>query len=87
MAYIKRIQALEPGTTAEQAPVPLRRSELISQGDQMLDNLQWEATKARTFLQEQLGASSRQSLSDEQLLAFNIMLENEIVNRSASTAK
>lgn len=86
VAYIKRIQALEPGTTAEQAPVPLRRSELISQGDQMLDNLQWEATKARTFLQEQLGASSRQSLSDEQLLAFNIMLENEIVNRSASTA-
>ena len=85
VAYIKRLQALEPGTTADQAPVPLRRSELISQGDQMLDDLQWEATKARTFLQEQLGASSRQSLSDEQLLAFNIMLENEIVNRSAST--
>jgi len=39
------------------------------------------------FLQEQLGANSRQSLSDEQLLAFNIMLENEIVNRSASTTK
>jgi hypothetical protein len=85
VAYIKRLQALEPGTTADQAPVPLRRSELISQGDQMLDDLQWEATKARTFLQDQLGASSRQSLSDEQLLAFNIMLENEIVNRSAST--
>jgi hypothetical protein len=86
VAYIKRLQALEPGTTADQAPVPLRRSELISQGDQMLENLQWEATKARTFLQDQLGASSRQSLSDEQLLAFNIMLENEIVNRSVSTA-
>ena len=87
VAYIKRLQALEPGTTADQAPVPLRRSELISQGDQMLDNLRWDATKARLFLQEQLGANSRQSLSDEQLLAFNIMLENEIVNRSASTTK
>jgi len=87
VAYIKRLQALEPGTTADQAPVPLRRSELISQGDQMLDNLQWEASRARTYLQEQLGASSRQSLSDEQLLAFNIMLENEIVNRSTTTAK
>jgi len=87
VAYIKRLQVLEPGTTADQAPVPLRRSELISQGDQMLDNLRWDATKARLFLQEQLGANSRQSLSDEQLLAFNIMLENEIVNRSASTTK
>ena len=87
VAYIKRLQALDPGTTADQAPVPLRRSELISQGDQMLDDLQWEATKARTFLQDQLGASSRQSLSDEQLLAFNIMLENEIVNRNASTTQ
>ena len=79
VAYIKRLQDLEPGTSADEAPVPLRRSELISQGDQMLQSLRWEPAQARAFLQEQLGASSRQSLSDEQLLAFNIMLENEIV--------
>jgi len=80
VAYIKRLQALEPGTSADQAPVPLRRSELISQGDQMLQSLQWEPAKARAFLQDKLGASSRQSLSDEQLLGFNMLLENEIVS-------
>lgn len=85
VAYIKRLQDLEPGALADQAPVPLRRSELIHQGDQMLKNLQWDPSKARTFLQEQLGANSRQSLSDDQLLAFNIMLENEIVSLKHQT--
>ena len=79
IAYLKRLKALEPGTPVEAAPVPLRRADLISQGDQMLQTLQWSGEQARSFLQREIGATSRQSLSDEQLLTFNMLLENELV--------
>ena len=80
IAYLKRLKALEPGTPVEAAPVPLRRADLISQGDQMLQTLQWSGEQARSYLQQELGATSRQSLSDEQLLTFNMLLENQLVN-------
>ncbi|MGC6483742.1 MAG: hypothetical protein ACON4T_09315 [Synechococcus sp.] len=81
VAYLKRLKALEPGTSVEAAPVPLRRADLITQGDQMLQLLEWSGDQARAFLQRELGATSRQSLQDEQLLAFNMLLENELVSK------
>ena len=83
LAYLKRLKLLEPGTSVEAAPVPLRRGDLISQGDQMLSSLQWTGDQARSFLQAQLGANSRQALSDEQLLRFNMLLENELVTKTS----
>lgn len=80
IAYLKRLKALEPGTPVEAAPVPLRRADLITQGDQMLKTMQWTGEQARSFLQQELGVTSRQSLSDEQLLTFNMLLENQLVN-------
>lgn len=83
IAYLKRLKLLEPGTPVEAAPVPLRRADLISQGDQMLQSLNWTGDQARQFLHQQLGSSSRQSLSDEQLLSFNMLLENELVSKAS----
>lgn len=83
VAYLKRLKALEPGTPVEAAPVPLRRADLITQGDQMLQTLQWSGEQARAFLKQELGAASRQSLSDEQLLTFNMLLENQLVNTAS----
>ena len=83
IAYLKRLKLLEPGTPVEAAPVPLRRADLISQGDQMLQSLNWTGDQARQFLHQQLGSSSRQSLSDEQLLSFNMLLENELVSQAS----
>lgn len=83
LAYLKRLKALEPGTPVETAPVPLRRADLIVQGDQMLKSLNWNGEQARGFLQGQLGANSRQTLSDEQLLSFNLLLENELVKQAS----
>ena len=83
IAYLKRLKALEPATAVEAAPVPLRRADLIIQGDQMLQTLQWSGEQAHNFLQQELGATSRQSLSDEQLLTFNMLLENQLVNTPA----
>jgi hypothetical protein len=79
VAFLKRLRSLEPGISAEHAPVPLRRSDLISQGDQMLQTLRWSSAQAREFLQQHLQASSRQQLSDEQLLQFNMLLEEQLL--------
>jgi hypothetical protein len=79
VAFLKRLRSLEPGISADSAPVPLRRSDLISQGDQMLQTLRWSSAQARDFLQQHLQASSRQQLSDEQLLQFNMLLEEQLL--------
>ena len=79
VAFLKRLRSLEPGLSADSAPVPLRRSDLISQGDQMLQTLRWSSAQAREFLQQHLQASSRQQLSDEQLLQFNMLLEEQLL--------
>jgi phage protein D len=65
------------GAEAGAVQTPLRRSDLITQGDEMLATLQWEQERAKSFLQSKLGATSRQQLSDEQLLEFNMFLEEQ----------
>ena len=58
------------------AAVPLRRSDLLSQGDEMIRTMGWSSAQARDCLQKELGATSRQQLSDQQLMQFNMILEN-----------
>ena len=77
VAYLRQLKQLQPGDHPEQACVPIRRSDLISQGDQMLSQLGWNSDQARSFLQQSLQATSRQQLSDEQLLQFNMLLEEQ----------
>ena len=78
VAYLRQLRQLEAGDQPDQANVPIRRGDLITQGDQMLRQLGWSGEQARGFLQQHLQAKSRQQLSDEQLLQFNILLENQI---------
>ena len=80
VAYLRQLRQLEPGDKADQAVVPLRRGDLISQGDEILRQLGWSGEQARGFLQQHLQAKSRQQLSDEQLLQFNLLLENQLGN-------
>ena len=49
----------------------------------MLQSLGWTSDHARNFLHQHLGSNSRQSLSDEQLLSFNMLLENELVSKAS----
>ena len=76
VAFLRQLRGMQPGESPETAPVPLRRSDLLSQGDEMIRSMGWSASQARDLLQKELGATSRQQLSDQQLLQFNMILEN-----------
>ena len=82
-AYLKTVQQLSPGSDPASAPVPLRRADLLSQCDQMLQQLQWDASQGRAFLEEHFQLASRQQLSDEQLLHFNMLLEGELMESTS----
>jgi hypothetical protein len=79
MAYLKVLEAMPAGAEPDSAAVPLKRSDLLSQCDQLLGQLGWDAGRGRRLLESQFGRSSRQQLSDSQLLAFNMVLEGELI--------
>ena len=77
VAYLRQLRQLQQGDQPEQSSVPIRRSDLITQGDAMLKQLNWSGDQARAFLNQHLQANSRQQLTDEQLLQFNMLLEEQ----------
>ena len=76
VGFLRQLRAMQPGESPETAAVPLRRSDLLSQGDEMIRTMGWSSAQARECLQKELGATSRQQLSDQQLMQFNMILEN-----------
>ncbi len=78
-AYLDVLEGLPPGAEPASSPVPLRRRDLLAQSDQLLVALGWKGEQARQFLEQQLGASSRQQLNDSKLLHFNMLLEGELL--------
>ncbi|MEC8441837.1 MAG: hypothetical protein VXZ59_05940 [Cyanobacteriota bacterium] len=77
VAYLRQLRQLQQGDQPDQSSVPIRRSDLITQGDAMLKHLNWSGDRARAFLNQHLQANSRQQLTDEQLLQFNVLLEDQ----------
>ncbi|WP_114992899.1 hypothetical protein [Synechococcus sp. UW179A] len=80
VSYLKRLRDLSVGSDPLHAEIPLRRSDLVIQGDEILKRLQWSQQEAKDFLNKNLQANSRQQLSDEQLLSFNMMLEEQLLD-------
>jgi hypothetical protein len=81
MALRRALQALPPGSRPDTAPLPLLRADLLSQCDALLSRLGWPTDRARQCLESHFAVNSRQHLSDDQLLAFNLLLEGEILER------
>ncbi len=77
VAYLRQLKLIQANDDASSAPAPIRRGDLLNQGDSMLKQLGWNSDKARVFLQQHFGSTSRQKLSDEQLLKFNMLLEEQ----------
>lgn len=78
-AYVRSLRDLKPSTDPAAASIPLRRRDLLSQSDDLLTALQWDANRGRQALEQQFKLSSRQQLSDEQLLEFNMQLETTLI--------
>ena len=79
LAYLRAIEALGSPADPATAAVPMRRQDLLSQCDALLRQLGWPRERARQFLESQLQVSSRQQLSDQDLLQFNLLLEGELL--------
>ena len=82
VAYLRQLKLIQANEDASTAPAPIRRGDLLEQGDSMLKQLGWSSDQARAFLQQQLGLTSRQQLSDEQLLQFNMLLEEQTLSQA-----
>ncbi|MCP9833292.1 MULTISPECIES: hypothetical protein [unclassified Cyanobium] len=77
IAYLQAIEVLEPGCDPAAVAVPLRRTDLLDQCNLLLQQLGWDGSRGRSFLEKHLGVSSRQQLKDADLLRFNMLLEEE----------
>lgn len=80
VGYLRQLKLIQANDDALTAPAPIRRGDLLNQGDAMLKQLEWSSDQARAFLQQHLGSTSRQQLSDEQLLQFNMLLEEQTLS-------
>ena len=78
-SYVRSLRVLEPGNDPASAAIPLRRRDLLEQSDSLMAALKWDANRGRLALEQQFKLSSRQQLSDEQLLAFNMQLETTLI--------
>ena len=83
IAYLQAIEVLEPGCDPAMVAVPLRRADLLDQCNLLLQQLGWDGSRGRSFLEKHLGVSSRQQLKDADLLRFNMLLEEETLLGSA----
>lgn len=83
VAYLKRLRDLPASSDARTAAIPLRRSDLVNQCDEILKRLNWQQQQARDFLQSNFQVGSRQQLSDEQLLGFNMLLEEQLLTENS----
>lgn len=85
VSYLRALEGFSPGDDPASCPVPLRRVDLLSQCDQLLNSLSWDASRGRQLLESRFGRSSRQQLSDAQLLEFNMLLEGELLGGALSS--
>ena len=82
VAYLRQLKLIQANDDATTAPAPIRRGDLLNQSDAMLRQLEWSSDQARAFLHQHLGSTSRQQLSDEELLQFNMLLEEQTLRRT-----
>jgi hypothetical protein len=85
VSYLRALEGFSPGDDPASCPVPLRRADLLSQCDQLLRSLHWDASRGRQLLESRFDRSSRQQLSDAQLLEFNMLLEGELLGGQLSS--
>lgn len=85
VAYLQALAQLSPGADPALVPLPLRRRDLLEQCDELLRRLGWDPDQGRLFLELHFQCASRQHLSDQQLLQFNMLLEEQLIQALSPT--
>ena len=80
VSYLRCLRNLPSECDPNSAPVPLRRQDLLAQSEELLQSLRWDAQQGRQLLEQHFQKTSRQQLSDNQLLQFNMLLEEALIN-------
>ncbi len=83
VAYLQALAQLASGADPGLVPLPLRRRDLLEQCDELLARLGWDPDQGRLFLELNFQCSSRQHLSDPQLLQFNMLLEEQLIQAAS----
>ena len=83
VAYLQALAQLASGADPGLVPLPLRRRDLLEQCDELLARLGWDPDQGRLFLEVHFQCSSRQHLSDPQLLQFNMLLEEQLIQAAS----
>ena len=78
VSFLSQLTKLEKGVNADIAPIPHKRGDLILEGDTIIQKLGWKKEDAKEFLQKKFDETSRQKLSDEQLIKFNQLIKNQL---------
>ncbi len=82
--FISLLKNIEQGIEPTKAIIPDQRTKLMNQCDQLLTELGWDTEQAISELESQMKVKSRTILSDEDLLKFNMHLEQNIIESSSS---
>lgn len=85
VAYLQVLAQLSPAADPALVPLPLRRRDLLEQCDELLRRLGWDPDQGRLFLELHFQCASRQHLSDQQLLQFNMLLEEQLIQTLSPT--
>jgi len=80
-SYVRSLRVLNVGSDSATAEIPLQRSQLLQQNDELLKALNWGSREGRQFLEQEFKLSSRQQPNDPQLLEFNLKLENAALKK------
>jgi len=83
VSYLRCLRNLPSECDPNSAPVPLRRQDLLAQSEELLQSLRWDAQQGRQLLEQHFQKTSRQQLSDNQLLQFNMLLEEALINHGS----
>ena len=78
VSFLSQLTKFEKGVNADIAPIPHKRGDLILEGDTIIQKLGWKKEDAKEFLQKKFDETSRQKLSDEQLIKFNQLIKNQL---------
>ena len=78
VSFLSQLTKFEKGVNADIAPIPHKRGDLILEGDTIIQKLGWKKEDAKEFLQKNFDETSRQKLSDEQLIKFNQLIKNQL---------